>query len=425
MNLSLEVQRTNPDFVVYRPPSIDRSSHTTGNEHFLVEKLGSGRLLAVWTRSSYEGADDQHVVVANSLDDGKTWTAPRKVVGPGENLGMASWGFQIVSASGRVYLFFFRHVGTNDVFTHTTGLLTCVSSDDDGMTWSDEVRLDVLRSCWDNPDSQFPPNCIVWQKPIRLDDGRRIVGLTRWVSPAIVKPVLGDWWAAPSVVEFMRFENIDEDPRPEDLKITFLATNEHALRVGLRGHPDVPLLQEPSIVVLPDGRLFCVMRTTLGSPYYSISENAGEAWTEPLPLRQYDDGPILPHPLSPCPIYDAGESEYLFLYHNHDGHFLTWTPADTSFHRRPVCLARGAFRPEADQPIWFSDPWYFMDNGGVPILRSDLSMYASLTTTSEGAILWYPDRKFFLLGKKISRNLLQELRVPQGRDLIASRNTVA
>ena len=83
----------------------------------------------------------------------------------------------------------------------------------------------------------------------------------------------------------MRFENIDEDPAPKDVAISYFCQNEKALQVGLVGHPDLPMIQEPSWVELPDKRLFCVMRTTLGSPYYSVSENGGEATDKLDPFK--------------------------------------------------------------------------------------------------------------------------------------------
>jgi hypothetical protein len=48
-----------------------------------------------------------------------------------------------------------------------------------------------------------------------------------------------------------------------------------------------------------------------------------------------------------------------------------------------------------------------MDNDGVGLGygngRADLAMYSSVTRDDGGATLWYPDRKFFLLGKEINR----------------------
>jgi len=40
-------------------------------------------------------------------------------------------------------------------------------------------------------------------------------------------------------------------------------------------------------------------------------------------------------------------------------------------------------------------------------------MYASLTFVEGGPVLWYPDRKFFLLGKRIPLERLSELEVPR------------
>jgi hypothetical protein len=39
-------------------------------------------------------------------------------------------------------------------------------------------------------------------------------------------------------------------------------------------------------------------------------------------------------------------------------------------------------------------------------------MYASFTVRNGNAVLWYPERKFFLLGKKITPDFLADLQVP-------------
>jgi hypothetical protein len=303
----------------------------------------------------------------------------------------------------------------NDLFTHTTGWMAGITSDDGGQTWSSEQIVPMPRTWWDNPDPAVPANWIVWQKPLRLSEGKYYSGFTRWVSPAVRPPApLPVWWAEASVVGFLRFENLDEDPQPKDLQVRYFHNDADALQVGLIGHPEVSVVQEPSIVPLPDGRLFCAMRTTTGRPYYTLSADQGLHWSAPQPLRQSDERLPLLHPCSPCPIYQVGEGEYVFLFHNHDGHFGGWGPQDGSWHRRPIWLARGQFRPGAQQPVWFSEPVFFMDHGGTPILRGDLAMYASVTYDADGLVLWYPERKFFLLGKKITREFLADLVVPGG-----------
>ena len=90
---------------------------------------------------------------------------------------------------------------------------------------------------------------------------------------------------------------------------------------------------------------------------------------------------------------------------------------DGGNYRRPIYLVRGEFRPDAHQPVWFSEPKFLMDNGGVAIGykegRAGLSMYASVTYENDGVpVLWYPERKFFLLGKEITDAFLADMTVP-------------
>jgi hypothetical protein len=131
-------------------------------------------------------------------------------------------------------------------------------------------------------------------------------------------------------------------------------------------------------------------------------------------LLRKDGGEPLLHPLSPCPMYDVGGNEagsgrYALFIHNHDGHYKNYGPTDTSFHRRPVYLVPGHFKADADQPVWFDEPKLFMDHDGVSLGkprtngRLDLALYSSLTLVNGRPVLWYPERKFFLLGRIIGK----------------------
>jgi hypothetical protein len=79
---------------------------------------------------------------------------------------------------------------------------------------------------------------------------------------------------------------------------------------------------------------------------------------------------------------------------------------DTGYHRRPIYLVPGRFQAGADQPVWFDEPRFFMDHKGVSLGkpgtngRLDLALYSSFTVRRQ-PVLWYPDRKFFLLGRVI------------------------
>lgn len=404
---------TRPDFVAFIPKVTGTEVNDTGNEHFLVFDGPDKSLLAIWTQSTREGAADQHIVFSRSDDGGKSWAAPRIVAGParaGEKL-MSSWGFPMVSKTGRIYVLYSQHVGKFDTFPHTTGQLTGIYSDDCGKTWSTPRAIPLPRTSRDNPDTSYPANCITWQKPQRLaQDGRFLVGLTRWTSKAVKDNPTKSWITHDSVVEFLRFENLDDNPDPARLKISTLAWDKDALTVPCDGHQETSVVQEPSIVKLPDGRLFCVMRTTRGSPYWTMSADEGSTWSAAMPLRRKDGGELLKQPLSPCPIFDlggdaAGSGRYVLFIHNHDGHYHGFGPMDSNHHRRPIYKVIGHFQAGAQQPVWFDEPELFMDHDGVPLGvpgrqgRVDLALYSSVTVRGGKAILWYPDRKFFLLGK--------------------------
>ena len=427
--ITKQLHITKPDFVVFVPEVSDAGVSDTGNEHFLVFDGPEGSLMAVWTQSSVENSSpdapgDQHIAFARSADEGRTWSKPLIIAGPkkaGDGF-MASWGYPLVSRKGRIYALYSQHIGKFDSFFHHTGWLHGIYSDDHGATWSKPQNIPVARSIHDNPDATMPPNMLCWQKPLRLGkDGRYFAGFTRWTSFAVRKPSAKSLGTADSRVEFMRFENVDENPEPRDLKIRWFAANEKALAVPCASFPENSVCQEPSIVKLPDGRLFCVMRTSAGSPFWSVSADGGETWAPPRRLLRKDGGEPLLHPVSPCPIYDVGGNEagsgrYALFIHNNDGHFKGYrpTPLVTGFNRRPIYLVPGRFQPGADQPVWFDELKLFMDHDNVSLGkpgtngRFDLSLYASLTCRNGTPVLWYPERKFFLLGRIIGNEWLSK-----------------
>ena len=407
------IHSTRPDFVVYVPRVTSEQVVDTGNEHFMVFDGPDRSLMTIWSQSSFEGQSDQHTVLARSTDQGRTWSAPNIIAGParpGEGFS-ANWAVPLVSKSGRIYVLYFQSGPKWDAGRNVSTWLTGIYSDDAGKTWSKPQRIEMPRTSRDNPDPSFPPNCIIWQKPMRLTrDGRYLVGMTHTTSPAVKKNPGKHWTSTDTAVEFLRFENLDLDPEPAKLKISWLAYDKDALTMPHRDYPQVSSCQEPSIVKLPDGRLFAVMRTMTGSPAWTQSRDDGSTWSAPKVLLHKDGGQPLLHPLSPCPIYDlggdaAGSGRYVLFIHNHDGHYQGFGPTDSHYHRRPIYLVAGHFKPGADQPVWFEEPRFFMDHDGVPLGpagkrgRLDLAMYASLTLVDGRPVLWYPDRKFFLLGK--------------------------
>lgn len=72
----------------------------------------------------------------------------------------------------------------------------------------------------------------------------------------------------------------------------------------------------------------------------------------------------------------------------------------------------GEFRANAYQPIWFSQPKQILDTDGVivgPKRTAEIATYTSLTEWKGKRVLWYPDRKYYLLGKYITDELLSDM----------------
>jgi hypothetical protein len=64
----------------------------------------------------------------------------------------------------------------------------------------------------------------------------------------------------------------------------------------------------------------------------------------------------------------------------------------------------GEFRPGAHQPIWFALPEVLLDTNDIPVGpkgTAEIATYTSMTVFHGQRVLWYPDRKFYLLGKVI------------------------
>jgi hypothetical protein len=415
-----EWQRTQPDYVVYLPQRPDGPDGYA--DHFLVEETPRGVLLAIWTTGDVEAAPNERVVCSRSIDGGLTWSDPHVIADNEGQPGEVAWaGFPLVSAAGRIYCWYNKNVGVRDGGDYFTGVLRCAYSDADGLAWTQgHVDIPYRRTRFDNPDPRVPCKCVVWQKPIRDARGRWLVGLSRWSSAAVFPPPAKGYHLDTSS-EVMRFENIDAGPHPADVRITWLPEGDQPIRVACPIEPErsrgYSLCEEPGMVLLPDGRLFMVLRTVTGRIWYTVSDDEeATTWRTPEPLRYQDGGEEVLHPKAPCPLFALRDGRFLLLFHHHDGFgYGASGPWDMNA-RRPLFLSVGAYRATAHQPIWFSRPKQVCDTHGVGVGPESLiwlAMYSSVTEQGGRRVLWYPDRKHFLLGRAITDEWLADMEVPR------------
>ena len=387
---------TNPDYRLYTPKSTE---YDHNNVHlYVAEHKSFGGLIAFWTQCTCEHNGDNHVVMAKSKDGGKTWSAPAFIVGcknfdkeTGERDAQGSWGFPLISRSGRIYLFYYRELpGIRDSSAQITGAFSCMYSDDLGETWSESGDIPQRKTPYDfKEDIQ---DNIVFELPLKLPDGTYLAGFTKFASRYISLPrrsCVG--------VYFYHFKNIDDDPEIKNLQIDILG-GEEGIHV-FQPNGAMGKIEEPSPVLLPDGRIFCSMRTNLGCIFFSVSEDMGRTWAEPKPLS-FSDNTFFTHPLSPCPIFDLGDGRFMQLYHG------ACDPNRPYYPRHTLRKAIGYFDKDGRQPLRFdkkNDSLYMQLDPEKSTLGDDvqLSVYGSMTYMNGKKILWYPDRKFFLLGKDV------------------------
>ena len=161
------------------------------------------------------------------------------------------------------------------------------------------------------------------------------------------------------------------------------------IRVPKPGDPEHSIAQEPSIQNLPDGRMICLLRTLTGYAWWSVSEDAGESWSEAEVLRFASDGRPVPHPISPCPLYRLSDGRYLLIFHNNVGTAHGGEgPHDSKRNRRPRGSALGRCGLDGGQPLAFSEPRVLTDNDGVelpPEGHTQVATYGSLFEHEDGS----------------------------------------
>ena len=400
-----------PDYVVYVPRQVrDRRLQNpslkgdTYNDHFQVlVNPKDGSYHAFWTQASNEGDIDQHIAYARSVDGGRNWTEAEILAGSPNKRHpavLASWQQPMVSRTGRLYCLWAQQVTNQRLCGNMFGSF----SDDNGVTWSAPEMVTVPRTDADDPDPSVSPGWIQWQRPLRQGEGGKYFVATshHGKAPYDDKPKCK--------IEFWQYENIDDDPAVKDIRITQFATGRAALDPSrIEGGPyfkprrEAEALEEASVVKLPDGRLFAVMRSSIGHPVWTQSRDGGKTWSGPKPLRDRDGGTPYLHPRSPCPMYDwkGGEEasgRYFILVHN----TFDFKKDYAYQNRGPLYLLAGRFNPEAkDQPVEFASPRLFAPRHGN-------SFYSSYTVWKGKGILWFNDGKFYLCGRDIGPEWFEE-----------------
>lgn len=227
------------------------------------------------------------------------------------------------------FIFFFtRQTNKWDNDPQYCGILSVIYSDDNGVTFSPKEDIPMWRNKYDYPNRpDVPKHFVVWQVPIKHKNSKYLAGYTQWVSPIHhsgsngqedVKEYIKQWFAWEARAYYMRFENLDDNPLPSNIEITYLPEDENGIEVK-QPNRGWSTAEEPSVVLLANGELFATVRPYTGYLYYVLSKDNGVTFTKPKRLRYNDGEDFLRNPRAPAPIYKLKDGRFLLVFHNNDG----------------------------------------------------------------------------------------------------------
>ena len=314
------------------------------SEASVIERR-DGSLLMAWQhhiRADVSNCSDQlpsDISLAESYDGGKTWIHERAVAGMKYGcVNVYSPSF-LRNTDGSISLFFMRYMQLEKGKPVLNSYYR-ITSYDEGVTWSEEETVWVLS------DYVAMNHCIK-----RLSDGSALMPVYGGVSGWLVK-------GSTYLVRVLRSW--------DDFK-TWTVSN--TLSLPMRG------AMEPCIAERSDGVLNMVLRTQLGSVFFSESYDKGETWTKPQTtgLRAPES--------CPCLVSIPGTDAQLVIWNNaeYDMHFRSHygkrTPLTMAISTDGLKTFSDCFDLETDPGQAFSNPSVTVTSSGVFVLNYWAAQY--------------------------------------------------
>lgn len=271
------------DIVLDIPATDEYPRHSEGD--FVT--LTNGDILFVWTRF-YGGSADHspsHLAAVRSSDGGRTWSEkPEVIVENFADQNVMSVSLLRLRDSSRIMLFYLVKNSFHDCRPYVQ------FSDDECRTWTEPRRI------VENPGYYVVNN----DRVVQLSTGR-LVAPCAWHRPIFRNGKLSVDFRAIDI--FLLSDDGGETWRE--------AANWRAIPDG----ESTSGLQEPGVVELADGSIFCFARTDMGYQYGFWSHDHGETWSMPCPSS-------LVSPVSPASIERIpGTDDLLAVYNDHSGRF--------------------------------------------------------------------------------------------------------
>jgi len=267
-------------------------------------RLADGRLMFAYSRyhgdswSDFAGCD-----IAAIFYDGKSWSEPKILFSATEfdTKNIMSVSLLRLAENDIALFFLIRDPkdGKSDIRAHISHSL------DEGTTWSHPV------CCIADPGYNVTNN----DRVIQLKNGRLLIPCSLHKNYASDQK-----FNSRGSVRFVCSDDLGETWR----KLGGIYDSES--RFDEAGY------QEPGVIELEDGRLFCWSRTDMGRQYEMLSSDGGETWTSPKPS-------IFTGPCSPLSMKRLPDGR-LFSVYNPIPNYNTRTCSKAGWGRMPLV---GAF----------------------------------------------------------------------------------
>jgi len=273
--------------------------------------LSDGRIMYAYTRFRGKSwADDapSDIAARYSADGGRTWSARDRVILRNEGKRNTMSVSLLRLRDGRIALFYLRKNGFMDCRAYMR------TSQDEGESWSEPVL------CIPAPGYFVVNN----DRVVQLRSGRLVVPAC--FHRARLETESAGWQACDGrgIAIFFISDDAGESWRESQ--------DWWALPVRSSAG-----LQEPGLVELKGGRLYCFCRTSTGRQWEMFSRDGGDRWTAPRPSR-------FRSPRSPMSIKRIpATGDLLAVWNDHSPRWKRAAglsaPRDSSWGRTPLAMA--------------------------------------------------------------------------------------
>ena len=283
----------------------DPTADAPRNSEGAFVTLADGRIGFMYSAFYGGGHDDSSARIAArwSDDGGRSWSDPPEVVVDNEGQQNVMSVSLVCLQDGPIALFYAIKNGFHDCRLHLR------TSTDEARTWSDPRRV------IDAPGYFVVNN----DRVVQLSTGRLVV-------PAALHRCRTERhtdWASFDHRGIALWFLSDDGGRTWREAKTWWALPKHSSSG----------LQEPGVVELADGRLFCWCRTSVGCQYGLWSDDGGDTWSAPEPTE-------LRSPCSPASIKRVPQTgDLLLVWNDHSDRFRLPAAKRSSAGRTPLVTA--------------------------------------------------------------------------------------